>query len=430
MSISYSSPALADRPRHLDIDELYRVFDDTSQALFHNDRGFVAPNYARYAQDPDFELEDMLVEPYRQLESDPDSYYSGIVDHVGYRQSTHWISTTSQWGWAVWEMDRRARRGTKKSSIRLAVLDARALYATGTEGRVVYALDILKRQKVRLGPGIISSTASEALSRAKNFANAAQEVLVFAHIPKEAILSVVTLEEAFAKLPQSYFVVSPDDHRLVWDTTATAYLGKLRHTSYADAKGDLVLRFRSVGWQSSESTEVLEVHARECAALAFCFLNWKYESVGARMQEILSCCEPCACASSDPPSNQSSEFLTPDDVDSSNNENTDLEDLTHLMGQLTVDTSSSVHPGSRAEDYRELYELVENLGEMAERLSTQIACWLAPRDMETELAREIQPAISEEVREWVARLEDSIIDSAQDDDYPPIDIFSDYDSQE
>jgi len=160
---------------------LYRVYDAQTEMLLVPGRGFVADRYRNYPIELDVERQCLLHSPNLGIDA---------VQHVdnekGKKPKTPFISTTFSLTWAIFEANRRATNTPPKERVMIAVIDGQRLLQYAKT-----ALELLKMYP------------EGANSMLKQFANASQEVLVYAYIPEEAILATVPWEQVFAVLPSN-----------------------------------------------------------------------------------------------------------------------------------------------------------------------------------------------------------------------------------
>lgn len=174
----------------------YRVFNKPARSDPKHD-GFVARKYSGRNASELPNLGAYLLE---------DSH--AVPKHInwGNRSPTGWISSSSEWAWAVVELFRRTRRG---DPAQVAVIDSHALRERGEQnGRAshFYAsnlLNILLKENVSIERELF------------NFANAAAEVLFHGWIPAKAIVSVFTLDEIIPSLPR-YMIRDSAETGLAW----------------------------------------------------------------------------------------------------------------------------------------------------------------------------------------------------------------------
>ncbi|KAH8102157.1 hypothetical protein BXZ70DRAFT_56869 [Cristinia sonorae] len=139
--------------------------------------------------------------------------YADVTRHMDWttRGESPYISTSFSFAWAIWEAIRRYHVNVKHN-VEIAVIDARAV-----ADRSVTAAELL--------------TKATPKDRHKDhwkwyrFAVEAQDVLVWGHIPTEAVLSSIPLLQILSKLP-TYFLYPevPDAKdtplsRISWDYT-------------------------------------------------------------------------------------------------------------------------------------------------------------------------------------------------------------------
>lgn len=169
----------------------YRIFDDTFRgSLFESKTGFIAH---RYAYRTKAQLENLEDNPFDDL--------NGVHDHLTWNKiwSSPWISTTSDWAWAVWELYQRIHYRKKSRYPRLAVIDSHLLLKEDAfkkgernHGFFFYALQLLKTIE----------QDDRTYEEHYDLANASAEVLFHAWIPSYAIVSVLTLDDIIPKLPR------------------------------------------------------------------------------------------------------------------------------------------------------------------------------------------------------------------------------------
>ncbi|KAG8788358.1 hypothetical protein FRC12_014676 [Ceratobasidium sp. 428] len=152
---------------------VFRVFDDTSKAVYTKETGFTACT--------------PLGGDFRDRSSQ--DLHRSVVSHVGRAQiNSPWISASRLWDWAVWEMSRRQRRSTSNTHVRVAVIDVRKFKSSSGldfDPACIHALQFLNPLKEQ----------SDYLKKLENFANIADEILFYGSIPACAVVSVVELED-------------------------------------------------------------------------------------------------------------------------------------------------------------------------------------------------------------------------------------------
>ena len=108
-------------------------------------------------------------------------------DHARMSKSTSYIGTTFSLSWAIWEANQCADyRGNNQ--VKITVIDGHRLGAYAST-----AVMLLRRHQSEWDFGML-----------KNFANLAQEVLVYAFIPDEAILATIQWDRVLPALPSWY----------------------------------------------------------------------------------------------------------------------------------------------------------------------------------------------------------------------------------
>jgi hypothetical protein len=102
-------------------------------------------------------------------------------------KSTSYIGTTFSLSWAIWEANQRADY-RKYDQVKITVIDGHLLGVYAST-----AVALLSRQE-----------SEEEFVKFKNFANLAQEVLVYAFIPEDAILATIGWDRVLPALPSWY----------------------------------------------------------------------------------------------------------------------------------------------------------------------------------------------------------------------------------
>jgi hypothetical protein len=164
---------------------LFRVFDTRSSSILKN--GFVASQYT------DMPYNTGSLEEERQRLIDQAKRHSEVITkHVSTKVPTNSpvISTTLSFAWACWQANSRSELG--KLGIKISVIDARRL-----KGFTKVALNHIK--------------ANETTTR--NFANSAQEVVVFVFIPPECVLATWSWASVLSLLPVWFTQTQPDGTR-------------------------------------------------------------------------------------------------------------------------------------------------------------------------------------------------------------------------
>ncbi|TDL27727.1 hypothetical protein BD410DRAFT_781608 [Rickenella mellea] len=186
---------------------LFRVQDRRSKVKQLGDGGFLAAalRYPPATPQPSFD-------------------YESVMEHIRWdsRVKTPYISASFSLAWAVWEADRRV--GANNRDVCIAVIDGARIQSNAAE----VALGILEEW---------GATASS-----KNFASASQEVLIYAHVPADAVISIYGSEFIAANLPPWYnpladFPISNTSYTDFCEIEATRrhqkYRGKQRMAKFA-----------------------------------------------------------------------------------------------------------------------------------------------------------------------------------------------------
>jgi hypothetical protein len=105
-----------------------------------------------------------------------DEFMTDLINHLHWKGDTPFVSASLSLAWAIREAKRRVEQG--KKDVRIAVIDGR-----GQKGEIT--LKLLDDY----------ASHSTAVKKARNFANASQEVLIFAYIPAVSIISIVARED-------------------------------------------------------------------------------------------------------------------------------------------------------------------------------------------------------------------------------------------
>jgi len=139
--------------------------------------------------------------------------YEDVIRHMDWttRSESPYISTSFSFAWAIWEAIRRYHVNVKHD-IEIAVIDARAV-----ADRSVTAAELLMKGTPK--------DRHKDHWKWYRFAVEAQDVLVWGHIPTEAVISSIPLLQILSRLP-TYFLYPeiPDNKdsplsRISWDYT-------------------------------------------------------------------------------------------------------------------------------------------------------------------------------------------------------------------
>lgn len=158
---------------------LYRVYDEGSSTVLTDD-GFIANAFAGSAN---------VSEILERYPTDDD--YRELLRHVRNRHrgaNSPWISITPLWLWAIVECVKRCRAGEK--GVGLALIDNAQLALSRDVQQVFYAME---RNEIR----------DDHL--ASQWSNDPQEILIFAALPRKAIISQVLFADIIPHLPPFFF---------------------------------------------------------------------------------------------------------------------------------------------------------------------------------------------------------------------------------
>lgn len=267
---------------------LFRVFDPTCLSPYNEKSGFVASKFSSLIGD---EKEINVSELWSQ-EDNPSSYDS-VVDHLDDQKNKEakrrspWISTSALWAWAVWRLEFDWARGLDP---KLAVIDLQYLeldYQSSIttsvnetvhditshppqpyQGLILHALHALSIPK---SPEL-QDRLVERRSSLENFANAADEVLVFAHIPASAIVSIVEFKDIFPFIPD-YFPKTGTGQECKFEWNTYKHNGR-RMGRFPAAYHHCAERFPKQTWDAN----TFEL-GRSCAKMAYSLLWTQTENL-------------------------------------------------------------------------------------------------------------------------------------------------------
>jgi hypothetical protein len=157
---------------------LYRVHDVKSRTPLVPGIGFVAHKFQGLSQaEVEIKRQDILQDP-----SATEAFH-----HARMSESTSYVGTTFSLSWAICEANQRAEyRGYDQ--VKITVIDGHLLGAYASTA-VTFLRHLPSEQDVE---------------KLKNYANLAQEVLVYAFIPEEAILATIDWDRVLPALPSWY----------------------------------------------------------------------------------------------------------------------------------------------------------------------------------------------------------------------------------
>jgi len=124
-----------------------------------------------------------------------------ILSHLDWgREASHWISATSSWVWALAESYRQCPDvRSENNRARILVIDPQ---------RIPHAHDRDAGRTMYYAEELIGDTAK---GKERLCSNAAEEVLIYGHIPAAAILGTVSLNnDSFIATLPTYFFTPPD----------------------------------------------------------------------------------------------------------------------------------------------------------------------------------------------------------------------------
>ncbi|CAE7123739.1 unnamed protein product [Rhizoctonia solani] len=234
------------RPKDFRI--VFRVFDSTSFRGYDPATGFSATGFDENAPQDYTEL----------LEAHLDPTNRTVI--------TPWLSTTSSWLWALWEMNRRyesrsavTTRQLHEPNIQVAVIDLAVCRTTEDT------------TSSTLGPKPIFRPTS----RKKN-SDTSEEVLIYGKIPISAIVSVWKFEKLFGVtgLPRLY--------SYHWQMLASARSGE--YNSFREARGQLAAvvkgHYQRQAWKATEEGE-------RCASVAITFMKDGYNRLEQQINRMV-----------------------------------------------------------------------------------------------------------------------------------------------
>ncbi|KAJ3711954.1 hypothetical protein C8R42DRAFT_687814 [Lentinula raphanica] len=171
---------------------LFRVHDELSHVTYSPADGFFAREYVGESSKSILSWLD------KEVPVDFDAYevQYGVKAHIRnfFKAQTPstacpWISTTPQWTWAIAEAIKRKRSyEVKVQDIKVSVIDVRRLLQFETE-TIAW-----NKRSIFYGMELLHLTGQIDDSRAREWTNHPQEVLVFGTIPASAVISTVSLE--------------------------------------------------------------------------------------------------------------------------------------------------------------------------------------------------------------------------------------------
>ncbi|CAE6434373.1 unnamed protein product [Rhizoctonia solani] len=186
---------------------LYRVFTSDCRSP-RISQGFVAHKYRNNVD---------MIDVAQLLVDDNTRDVSGL-SHIENQENSPWISTTRAWDWAMWKL---MSPNEKMAGARVAVIDLlhfpelqlqtpgaanRQLPSERFHGQIIHALEAINRAELQ--DSSAKSLNAKTVQRARDRANSADEVLVYAVIPSSAIVSTFNLQDIMPSIPP-HFTPSP-----------------------------------------------------------------------------------------------------------------------------------------------------------------------------------------------------------------------------
>ncbi|KDN33774.1 hypothetical protein RSAG8_13133, partial [Rhizoctonia solani AG-8 WAC10335] len=253
---------------------LYRVFTDDCRSPLTSD-GFIADKYRDNGSD--LNVAQLLV-------NDDTRYLSGL-QHIESQEnsSSPWISTTRVWDWAMWRL---RSPNEKMESARVAVIDLLhfprlQLQLEGTselssdrfQGQIIHALGAIKRLELQ-NPSA-PPFSKEMVQRARDRANSADEVLVYAMIPDSAVVSTFSLSDIWPSVPRN-FVTDPIDPIEIEDNGDKQQIGRFRLKRDAWIK-----KLNKERWDTDKL-------GHKVTELAYSFLHERASQIGLTLSQLNS----------------------------------------------------------------------------------------------------------------------------------------------
>ncbi|CAE6502970.1 unnamed protein product [Rhizoctonia solani] len=248
----------------------------TGKSPLKKDDGFVASKYSNQKKGIDVAT----------LWAKEPARYTSAVDHVDANRpkNSPWISTTRSWDWAIWWMALN-KNPLSTHKLKIAVIDLTLLpppvpdtilakNSRPHQGIVLHALDLISRaNKEEKIPG-------DKLERVKNYANSADEVLVYAKIPLSAIVSRVTLDGLKLSI-KAYIEPSTSEHwiRRLYDWVVGPPDDLSKKKNFSIARGQWVRKFRELGMNELQWGE-------ECAGFAFLLLGKQIIEIDKMLRKL------------------------------------------------------------------------------------------------------------------------------------------------
>ncbi|KAF4612876.1 hypothetical protein D9613_010999 [Agrocybe pediades] len=168
---------------------LYRVYTPKERSPFADDTDpfFIAPRFDELVARSPVDLPKVkFFEPLI-------GSYADVAQHMDWttRTSSCYVSTSFSFAWSIWEAVRRYHQGVKKD-VEIAIIDSTAL-----GGRAATALQLLQKSS--------PEERTDQFWKWYRFSQDSQAVLVYAMIPRTAVLASIPLLQILRKMP-SYFL--------------------------------------------------------------------------------------------------------------------------------------------------------------------------------------------------------------------------------
>ncbi|CAE6417380.1 unnamed protein product [Rhizoctonia solani] len=265
---------------------LYRVFTHDCRSP-RTDDGFIAHKYRDSG--PELNIAQLLL--------NDDTRYRSALMHIENDENTPWISTTRVWDWAMWKL---MSPSEKMEGARVAIIDLLhfpqlALQGKGTldlsldrfQGQIVHALDAINR--LELQKSSAAPLSSDMVQRARDRANSADEVLVYAMIPSSAIVSTFSLQDIQPSVPPTFVadpIAEPDYQKSIRRrlqkvikikddiNSHKQQIGLFRQTRHAWIK-----RLDKEKWDT-------EKHGHKVTDLAYAFLKERATQIGLTLPQL------------------------------------------------------------------------------------------------------------------------------------------------
>ncbi|KAJ3739316.1 hypothetical protein DFH05DRAFT_546533 [Lentinula detonsa] len=185
---------------------LFRVHDELSHVKYSPTDGFIAREYVGESSKTIIDRLDEEIPSNFMAYGIQNSVKSHIRNFFKFQSPDTicpWISTTSQWTWAIGEAIKR-KRGyeVKVDDVKVSVIDLRKLLefeksVTSNRRLVFYGMELLHLTEQMHDP------------RATEWTNHPQEILVFGMIPASTIINTISFESLGVPVPGTQLMSSP-----------------------------------------------------------------------------------------------------------------------------------------------------------------------------------------------------------------------------